>query len=453
MTRDLAPDEQGASAPAPANGVALPEAVRTRVLALAADALARLAPEHLPPALKRVATFAPTRRAKLAGGLIQEHLEADEQFRERVATQVEATVGDLARAVVDGSAPEGVDAVEVAAAAYLLRPEGWQVFVEEAAELQTAARRVADERRAEEQVLRLRRRLDDLEADLQQGRARSREQVDRLKAENSELRHKLGDVRVRLRQAEDTAAGSLREAESRTADAQRLQAAAEAEVRRLRARVQELEGDLADARRSDRAAKAGESLRARLLMDTLVDAASGLRRELGLPAADRMPADTVVADVATPGSRASSGRGSLPVDDPALLEELLRLPRAHLVVDGYNVTKTTWPELPLDRQRERLLTGAAALQARTSAELTVVFDAAETRDRPLVAPPRGVRVLFSPYGVIADDVIRDLVAAEPPGRSVVVASSDQAVARDVAAAGFRVVAAATLAGVLGARGS
>jgi predicted RNA-binding protein with PIN domain len=139
------------------------------------------------------------------------------------------------------------------------------------------------------------------------------------------------------------------------------------------------------------------------------------------------------------------------VDDPALLEELLRLPRAHLVVDGYNVTKTTWPELPLDRQRERLLTGAAALQARTSAELTVVFDAAETQDRPLVAPPRGVRVLFSPYGVIADDVIRDLVAAEPPGRSVVVVSSDQAVARDVAAAGFRVVTAATLGAVLGAR--
>ena len=451
MTRDVAPDHPAAAA-APTNDVALPEAVRGRAVVLAADALARLAPEHLPPALKRVATFAPSRRAKLAGGLIQEHLEADEQFRERVATQVEVTLGDLGRAVVDGTTPEDADAVEVAAAAYLLRPEGWQVYVEEAAELQTAARRVADERRAEEQVLRLRRRLDDLEADLQQGRARSKEQVDRLKAENSELRRKLGETRVRLRQAEDVAASSLREGESTAADAQRLLAAAEAEVRRLRARVQELEGDLADARRSDRAAKAGESLRARLLMDTLVDAASGLRRELGLPAADRMPADTVVADVATLGTRASSGRGSLPVDDPGLLEELLRLPRAHLVVDGYNVTKTTWPELPLDRQRERLLTGAAALQARTSAELTVVFDAAETRDRPLVAPPRGVRVLFSPYGVIADDVIRDLVAAEPPGRSVVVASSDQAVARDVAAAGFRVVAAATLAAVLGARG-
>jgi predicted RNA-binding protein with PIN domain len=66
-----------------------------------------------------------------------------------------------------------------------------------------------------------------------------------------------------------------------------------------------------------------------------------------------------------------------------------------------------------------------------------------------VAPPRGVRVLFSPYGVIADDVIRDLVAAEPQGRGVVVASSDQAVARDVVASGFRVVTARTLAALLG----
>ena len=42
-----------------------------------------------------------------------------------------------------------------------------------------------------------------------------------------------------------------------------------------------------------------------------------------------------------------------------------------------------------------------------------------------------MRVLFSPLGVIADDVIRELVAAEPQGRPLVVVSSDQEVARDV----------------------
>ena len=73
----------------------------------------------------------------------------------------------------------------------------------------------------------------------------------------------------------------------------------------------------------------------------------------------------------------------------------------------------------------------------------MVFDAAETDHRPPVTAPRGVRVLFSPRGVIADDVIRDLVAAEPAGRVVVVVTADQAVARDVIRDGARVRAART----------
>ena len=73
--------------------------------------------------------------------------------------------------------------------------------------------------------------------------------------------------------------------------------------------------------------------------------------------------------------------------------------------------------------------------ARTGAETTVVFDAANLTSRPVVAAPRGVKVVFSPPGVIADDVIRDLVAAEPSGRTVVVVTDDQEVIRDARAAG------------------
>src|SRR3712207_7311868 len=56
------------------------------------------------------------------------------------------------------------------------------------------------------------------------------------------------------------------------------------EARRLRARIGELESDLASARRVERAQKSGEAVRARLLVDTLVAAAQGLQRELALPA-------------------------------------------------------------------------------------------------------------------------------------------------------------------------
>ncbi len=422
----------------------LPEPVRARVLALAADGLGRMAAEHLPASLKRVASFTPARRAKLAGAQIAAVLDTDETFREHLATQVRALAGELGQALLAGQPPAAADPVEVAATAYLLRTPGWEEVVAAAGEAAQSEHR-AGTPQDHEHAERLQRRLHEAHENLERTRTRAKEQVDRLKVENADLRRKLGETRQRAREAESGAESARTEAEGVVTTALQAQAMAEAEVRRLRARVAELEADVAAARRVERSAKVGESTRARLLVDAVVDAAQGLRRELGLPPVDRLPADSVEAHLAEDGNRISSGRGSLPVDDPQLLEELLRLPRAHLVVDGYNVTKTALPDLSLERQRERLVAGVAPLVARTGAEVTVVFDAAETRNRPPVTAPRGVRVLFSPYGVIADDVIRDLVAAEPAGRAVVVASSDQAVARDVASAGFRVVAAAALA--------
>ena len=115
------------------------------------------------------------------------------------------------------------------------------------------------------------------------------------------------------------------------------------------------------------------------------------------------------------------------------------MPRARLIVDGYNVSKRAWPSSSLEAQRNRLAGGLAALVARTGAETTVVFDAAETDYRPPVVAPRGVRVLYSPRGVIADDVIRDLVGVEPTGRVVLVVTADREVATDVARDGARVI--------------
>jgi predicted RNA-binding protein with PIN domain len=184
----------------------------------------------------------------------------------------------------------------------------------------------------------------------------------------------------------------------------------------------------------------------RLLLDTLLEAGQGLRRELALPppAPDAArPADAVPAR--RPGG---SGTGEVAGraragDDPALLEQLLALPRVHLVVDGYNVTKLGYGTLPLQAQRERLLRGAAALAARSGAEVTVVFDGADVARAPGAAV-RGVRVLFSLPGQSADDLVRRLVAAEPPGRPVVVVSSDREVADGVRAGGARPVASAAL---------
>nr|WP_253945090.1 NYN domain-containing protein [Nocardioides sp. zg-DK7169] len=128
------------------------------------------------------------------------------------------------------------------------------------------------------------------------------------------------------------------------------------------------------------------------------------------------------------------------------------MPRARLLVDGYNVSKTAWPQSSLEAQRIRLLQALAPVVARTGAETTVVFDAAAAGRRPVVMTPRGVKVLFSPEGVIADDVIRDLVGAEPSGRVVLVVTSDGELGADVARAGARVVTSDVLVALLGRTG-
>jgi predicted RNA-binding protein with PIN domain len=426
----------------------LPEAVRSRVVGLASDALADLEPSTLPAPLRRVASFAPARRARLAATQIASAVAEDADFRERVAGQVRAALPDLCLALDRGEPPAAADPAEVAAVAYLLRCDGWLEALTAATQALNAERSTAVIRQDARRVEQLRRQLEDATEELKQVRRRQRHQVSELKAENAELRHRLGDARARLREAEEAARQAAAEVASLTSTATTAASEHEAELRRLRGRTEQLERDLAAARRTERADRDTETLRTRLLVDTLVETAQGLRRELALPAVEGSPADRVEAHVAEEGSRASSGHASMSAGDPALLDQLVALPRAHLVVDGYNVTKTSWPDLPLERQRERLLTGLAPLVARRGAEVTVVFDAGATTERPVVSKPRGVRVLFSPSGVIADDVIRALVAAEPPGRPVIVVSDDQEVVRDVLRAGARVATTGSLTGLI-----
>ncbi|MFC6020527.1 NYN domain-containing protein [Plantactinospora solaniradicis] len=425
-------DEPGSDEPIdrdPEPEPTLPEPVRQRIVSLAAAALPTLPGDELPAPLRRVAKFAPNRRARLGGAPIATQLAADPLFRQRVASRVLAEAGELGSAVVSGGSPAAADPVEVAALAYLTRPAGWRALVEDAG---AAVRAEVDSAVVAELVREAEQRATRAEHD----RAVAKVEADKLRDEVARLREELGqlreETRVLGRSLRETQARERRAAELLATEKGRAGRAAadhEAELRRVRARLAEAEATAGAVRQTAKEARSVDDARLWLLLETIGRAAVGLRRELALDPADRLPADYVADAFAERPATANSAR-ALDADDPVRLDELLALPRAHLVVDGYNVTKRGFGDMPLEQQRKRLITGLGGIAAQTGAEVTVVFDGAE-RMHGLPPAPRGVRVLFSRKGETADDLIRRLVRAEPAGRPIVVVSSDREVADGV----------------------
>ncbi|MFD8635147.1 NYN domain-containing protein [Streptomyces sp. NPDC059533] len=422
----------------------LPEGVRRRVVALVSDAFGGLTVADLPAQLRQYARFTPTRRVKFAGNAMAAAVEADGVFRGRVAEKLREAQGDLAAALESGAPPAAADPLDVAAAAFLLRPAGWVKLVAAAGEeaQRADAERVGEETRRE--LERLREELAHVRELQRTGGEEVRAELEAARKEAESLQRKLRSALSDVKRGEAALRKVNAEIDGIRGEAAAQVAAAESESRRLKSRLTEVETALETSRRATREGRSIEDMRLRLLLDTVLDAAAGLRRELALPPVNTRPADTV--DAVEPGRMTPKdiAARALSETDPALLDQLLALPQAHLVVDGYNVTKTGYPTMPLEKQRLRLLGGLSMLAAQTGAEMTCVFDGAELAAPVLLAPPRGVRVLFSKAGVTADELIRQLVRAEPPGRPVVVVSTDREVADGVAKAGARPVTSALL---------
>jgi predicted RNA-binding protein with PIN domain len=423
---------------------ALPEAVRQRVVALAAAALSGMPADEMPMALRRVARFAPNRRARLGGPAIAAQLTTDLVFRQRVGGWVVQASGELGTAVVEGRLPAAADPVEVAAIAYLARPAGWVDLVADAAE---TLRVDADSAAVAERLI----AAEHAAARAEHERAVAKVEVEKLRDELERLRAEAAGLRDEVR----TLGRSLRDAQGRERRAAELLATergraaraaadAEAELRRLRIKLTDAEVAASGARAMAKDARAVDDARLWLLLETIAQSAAGLRRELALEPATKLPAD-FVGDTAAgrPDAAVRGAARALEQSDPARLDQLLALPKAHLIVDGYNVTKRGFGDASLEQQRSRLVSGLGGLVAQSRAEVTVVFDGAE----PVVglpSPPRGVRVLFSRKGETADDLIRHLVRAEPAGRPVVVISSDREVADGVRRHGAYPLSADTL---------
>ena len=268
------------------------------------------AADHVPASLARVAAFAPARRARLAGSQIASVLEADDGVP-RPGRRARARPGARPRRRGrPGVAPAAADPVDLAAVAYLLRPDGLG---------RTRGRRRAS------------RCAGDAGAG-DAGRPRSwtgsapardaRPRASRRPAPGTAsrspssrrrtptLRHKLGDARTPRPRGRGGRRGRRDGGRRRCGPAPRRAATARrrgAPAARPRGGARARPG----RRPPDASAPSGATatLRARLLLDTLLETAQGLRRELALPAVEGSPADAVEAHVAEQGSRARSGHG------------------------------------------------------------------------------------------------------------------------------------------------
>ncbi len=397
-----------------------PSALEHRHLRSALEFAVAIAQEgqKLRPPLKYPAAFKPymklSRLPAAALGPLRRVMEADEVFRTRIAA---------------GAVPELVDPIGTL---WLQRPEGWAERVtqlvkeadEEASRADAAAalhREVRKREAAEHVTTRSRVEVIALEARV----AALQGEIDQLRADltkaqdaTAEAKAELSDARIEVRHAKDREAAA-------TAKLERAESERAAAV----AARQSAEG-VRDSVIADRAAAVVEATELSGIAALAQDLAEQLAA-LSSPPADRK------GPRGTPRRRAMPLPGGVAGDSEAATEYLVRS-GASVVIDGYNVAKLGWPALDLEMQRQVLLDAVENVARRYGSDLTVVFDGAAVVGAS-ADQRRLVRVMYSPDGVIADDVIRSEVARLPAARHVVVVTNDKAIITDVRALGANTV--------------
>ena len=206
-----------------------------------------------------------------------------------------------------------------------------------------------------------------------------------------------------------------------------------ADSKSLAAQLEVIQRELGDLRERLTAAEAIRDValagRAELELPAMAAAVPGVTRR-GVPAKRR--------PLGLPGGVLGSSHRAV--------VHLLSHDNTTVLVDGYNVAKTTWPQLELAAQRDACVQVCERAARRWGTDIVVVFDGADVMGA--AASRRAVvAVRFSPGGVSADDVIRHLAAELPVTRHVVVVTNDRAIVVDVRRLGCNVVASELFAAV------
>ncbi len=339
---------------------------------------------------------------------IRRIVEADDGFRARIAA---------------GALPELVDPI---GKLWLERPTGWADEVRRLVTEDDAAAESAD---VAKQLKKAERRRDAAESAAARARlevvvlhelvAQRDVVIDDLRTDVAKLTESLDDVQAELVDARNEARHSRDRA---SAALGKLQAAESARANAFAAQGQA--ETVRDDVLADRATLAAE----RSELERLATSAEALAQQLATLVAPR-----VIGAPKTIRRKPLALPGGVLGDSLAAGEYLLRS-GASIVVDGYNIAKLAWPNLDLEGQRVVLLDAIENLTRRFGSDITVVFDGADVVGASADGR-RIVRVVYSPAGVVADDVIRDEVRRLPATRAVVVGTNDQQIVRDVRAMG------------------
>ena len=352
-------------------------------------------------------------------GRLRRAIDADDHFRTTIAA---------------GALPELVDPIGIL---WLQRPDGWEQdisrlvtgLVAEAddADLRTALRREEKRRHAAEQVaVRLRSDVSDRDTSIETLRA----DVDALRAdvvkaddEVATLRGELVDLRIEARHARDREAAA--------------KAKLDAALLAPRESVEDQSGGVDGENRPVESSGVDPA--------AVSDVATAVR-ELADRLDALLPTETPDAVVRSELRRPARLPGGVIASSADAAEFLLRSD-AVVLVDGYNVAKLAWPNRSLEAQRTQLLDALENVARRFGSDIAVVFDGASVVGAHATRR-RLIRVVWSPDGVIADDVIRDEVRRLPTARAVAVVTNDAEIVADVKALGANVVPSNALIAVL-----
>lgn len=368
-------------------------------------------PLAYPSALKRY--FSGSRVPSGALAALARAIDRDDVFRRKIAA---------------GALPELVDDI---GRLWLSRPDGW---VDDVTRLAAEADALSADADAVKELKRAEKRRDAAE------RAATR-----TRAELVALQSLVGerDAAVEALQADlAKLADEVESLRSELVDTRN-------EVRHTRDREQAARAKLEAAEAERDAARelagAAETVRDDVLVDRAALAAE--RSEIARLAAQAQSLAGQLAALSAPGESGVPEpvrRKALPLpggvmgDSAAAADHLMRS-GASVLIDGYNVAKLAWPKLGLEGQRVVLLDAVENLARRYGSDMTVVFDGADVVGATADGR-RILRVVYSPAGVIADDVIRDEVRRLPASRQVVVATNDRQIVKDVRAMGANTIA-------------